>query len=246
MLSDNFVTILFQNLVSNSVLTRLYLHYGHISALGSVAIGEYLRKNTTLTCLSMSINSIGDEGVKILSHSLSSNSSLLELNLKGNSLSDKSGEYFAQLMKDNHTLTALWLYDNKIGDGCITLCTALRDNHSLRTLYLRHNEIGEKGGLAIASLLTVNKTLETLYINDNKKINGEVQKEIALVLRDHCFLLQFYWDGCLADWLDLPQHLKHNQRKDRFSDFDFEEPFLDYLRHKAKVSCRDSGRSDRR
>ena len=88
------------------------------------------------------------------------------LDLSNNNISDAGATALAQALHHNSTLKELYLYNNNISDaGATNLAQALHHNSTLKKLNLIGNDgIGEEGTRQLVQALTVNTSINTLYL----------------------------------------------------------------------------------
>jgi hypothetical protein len=160
-------------------------------------LGHLLRTNTTCTSLTLNDNIISAEGATGLFGGLKVNRTLEELylskctmhSLAGNGWSglradgspiqyDTSGmPALIDALKENRTLKTLYLDGNLMSAECAThLAEALKVNGTLEKLSLCFcfpDTDDSAGSLrALAEALTVNRTLKTLILRDNRSLDG--------------------------------------------------------------------------
>ena len=121
-----------------------------------------------LTELNISGNKIGKEGSVFAAQILNSCSSLTVLDISNNCIGDMGAIVIGEALRDNKTLTCIDISNNDISSvGMEDLSAYLARNAALTTLKLTRTNsklksIGEKGGMAIAQLLSENETLTSI------------------------------------------------------------------------------------
>ena len=119
------------------------------------------------------------KGVIGFANLLSVNTCMKKLNLRCCCIKPSEAQHLAISLCQNEALEFLDLghndfvghndsVANAVGDeGATALASMLTVNKTLQALYLSDNAIGDEGATALASMLTVNKTLQTLYLGLN-------------------------------------------------------------------------------
>jgi Ran GTPase-activating protein (RanGAP) involved in mRNA processing and transport len=136
------------------------------------ALAQALTKDETFTRLILADAFLGDEGCIKLSNGLKNNQKLVYLDIRGNSIRCDGAVVLGQLLKVNSTLQHLNLEWNCVGiweAGISALADALSMNSTLTTLDLRNNKIGPQGCQSLALSLKHNTTLRRLGISASNK-----------------------------------------------------------------------------
>ena len=161
----------------SSSLNFLNIRYNSLSSDSVQSLFKGLQLNTSLTQLfldgdSNNLNHISLEAMKTLSAYLKDGRCKLEGLLIGYcDISSETAVELASGLRRNFSVKELCLSHNPIGDkGATALSGALTENKAITTLWLTGCDITTNGGAALASSLmdlTVNSTLERLYISEN-------------------------------------------------------------------------------
>jgi len=98
---------------------------------------------------------------------------------------------------NNTTLKILDINEYAIGEYGVQALSRVLNSTILTELNIGENNIGNKGAIDLANALKVNKTLKTLYINDNNICNYDGNEnfgvaEIAAALKDNTTLTELY------------------------------------------------------
>lgn len=138
---------------------------------------DLLKRNVkNSTTLNLQSCRMGINAMIALSNSIGSRKNVEKLNLADNSITDYGMHSVKNILHNcNGKLTSLNLASNMIsGHGIELFLDDLMTNQSLKHLDLgvldtsmRKNSLGIQGAVCLAALLTRNKTLESLSINDN-------------------------------------------------------------------------------
>ena len=73
----------------------------------------------------------------------------------------------SKLLKDNHVIQLLYMGDNNIGDDGITAIATALTNSTIRLLWVNDCGITLNGARSIATLLSVNHSIGTLWLRNN-------------------------------------------------------------------------------
>jgi hypothetical protein len=169
-LTDAHISIVVQYVILEKRCQQLFLSHNNITSIGSLTIAESLKNNSTLKCLSLSFNNLRDEGVQYLANILSLNNSKLEtLSLHATGITDEGVQHLVDMLENNTVLSWLYLGQNEISDQGVHLLTDALTHHNktLKVLSLSLNKsITDTSVDYFIEMLKVNKSLETLWIND--------------------------------------------------------------------------------
>ena len=153
----------------NKSLTELYLRLCSIPEAGLREIARGLLQNTSLKKLDISGNKPGMEGSVALAGMLSCNKSLTELNLRSCDIPEGGLREIARGLLQNTSLKKLDISENNLGmEGSVALAEMLSCNKSLTELNLRSCDIPEAGLREIARGLLQNTSLKKLDISNHK------------------------------------------------------------------------------
>ena len=140
-----------------------------ITSVGWVHVFKALSNNTSLKKLDISHNKPGMKGSVALAEMLSCNKSLTELNLRLCDIPDAGLREIARGLLQNTSLKKLDISYNKPGmEGSVALAEMLSCNKSLTELNFECFDIPEAGLREIARALLQNTTLQTLTLWSTK------------------------------------------------------------------------------
>uniref|UniRef100_UPI00398F83C1 NACHT, LRR and PYD domains-containing protein 6-like n=1 Tax=Pristiophorus japonicus TaxID=55135 RepID=UPI00398F83C1 len=110
---------------------------------------------------------LGSEGIQRLTPALHK---CKVLSLSSNGISHTDGQHLAKGLEGNSSLTQLYLSKNTLGDtGVKELCVALKNPHcKIQTLELCDNLIRDRVVQQLTSILSLNRSLTCLKLNNNK------------------------------------------------------------------------------
>jgi Ran GTPase-activating protein (RanGAP) involved in mRNA processing and transport len=129
------------------------------------ALSHSLATNDTIKRLILADAFLGDEGCILIANCLKTNQFLTYLDIRGNSIRCDGAIALGQMLKVNNKLEHLNLEWNCVGiweSGIRALADGLSMNSTLTTLDLRNNKIGPHGAQALALCLKHNTTLRKL------------------------------------------------------------------------------------
>ncbi|KAM6908058.1 leucine-rich repeat-containing protein 34 [Lycodopsis pacificus] len=135
----------------------------------AVHVAEMLAVNSSLVELHLGKMGMSDTGMERLTRGLRLNGSLRYLDLRCNCVTRDGVRHLADLLKKNRTLEVVDLSSNRIEDeGAAYLSEAVAwPGCVLRELSVHSNSIRTAGLLSLAHALTVNTTLDHVYIWGN-------------------------------------------------------------------------------
>ncbi|KAK9527442.1 hypothetical protein VZT92_014004 [Zoarces viviparus] len=135
----------------------------------AVHVAEMLAVNSSLVELHLGKMGMTDTGMERLTRGLRLNGSLRYLDLRCNRVTRDGVRHLADLLKKNRTLEVVDLSSNRIEDeGAAYLSEAVAwPGCVLTELSVRSNNIRTEGLLSLAHALTVNTTLDHVYIWGN-------------------------------------------------------------------------------
>lgn len=134
------------------------------------ALASALSDNSFFTRIVLSDAFLGDDGCIKLANALKTNSTLLSLDLRGNSIRSEGAVALANLLKVNSKLQHLFLEWNCLGiwdSGMKCISDALSINESLQTLDLRNNKIGPQSAQHLALCIKHNHSLRKIDLRWN-------------------------------------------------------------------------------
>lgn len=161
-IGNKIVTALF----TNTTLLQLNLNNNFLGLCQPFDIGRALLVNSTLTSLNFA-GGLYQNSHPTIANALRVNSVLTRLDLSGsNHFHHLSG--IAYSLEFNHTLTWLKLNNNNLTTDLLEpLAYALQTNSSLTHLDISENtKIGNEGAIHLATALSMNSTLTSLYLYD--------------------------------------------------------------------------------
>ena len=161
----------------------LYLSRCYIQDHGLHIIHKYLNhSNITITNLMLSDNDLTRSSSSFISDIVLS-CKVERLWIYSNHTIGESGELYTMLTHPSSMLTKLDMYSASLSSvAARTLFTAVKDNNKLKILRIECGTITDDVADAIITALTINKSLEELYIYGNA-ISGETIVAILQALR---------------------------------------------------------------
>ncbi|XP_051249388.1 leucine-rich repeat-containing protein 34 isoform X1 [Dicentrarchus labrax] len=135
----------------------------------AVHFSEMLAVNSSLVELHLGKMGMSDTGMERLTEGLRLNHSLRYLDLQCNRVTRDGARHLAEVLKQNPTLEIIDLSCNRIeDDGAVYLSEAVaRPGCVLRELSVSSNNIRTEGLLSLAQAMSVNTTLNHVYIWGN-------------------------------------------------------------------------------
>ena len=176
-----------RGLLHNTSLKKLdnsggYLSFSHLGMEGSVALAEMLSCNKSLTELNLQYCDIPENGLKEIARGLLHNTSLKKLDISrgylnfshSNELGMEESVALAEMLSCNKSLTELNICGFDIPEnGLREIARGLLHNTSLKKLDISrnpdyrsfsHNNLGMEGSVALAEMLSCNKSLTELSL----------------------------------------------------------------------------------
>jgi len=131
--------------------------------------------------LDLDESGVDDRILKRMADLLKLNRGCFEIHLKENPFSPEGLQALADALAVNKGVKRLYLSSNlQIADlGCVAVASALKRSTTLGVLDLANCGIGEAGAKELGQALALNKSLHTLYLNDNTNIGSEGMKAIC-------------------------------------------------------------------
>jgi Ran GTPase-activating protein (RanGAP) involved in mRNA processing and transport len=140
-----------------------------------------VNNNSHLRFIDLRGNGIGDDSVTELSASLRSNAKFRALDLSHNKITGVGAASLVQLV--NKRLQFLNLSFNPVGDaGAQKLAGGIANSTMLRELNLADCNFNAYGATFLASAFAVNKSLQTIILNNNSIGSSQACKRIAFAL----------------------------------------------------------------
>lgn len=176
-----------------------------IGTEGLKYLAEALAFNTATVAFNLSKNEIEGEGIAYLVNALEHNTTLEDLDLGGNAMQDEGAKVSQRISRNllfgfNGTSpTRIMLMYPAGFFFCQTLCEFMANSPSIniKRLSLATNNIGDDGAVAIAEMLTKNRTLESIDLSNNL-IDYDGFVALAQAMVENQTLKEIYLDGNYA------------------------------------------------
>ena len=176
-LTSEVVSYFANGLAQNHSVRKVTLHSNNIGSTAAVSIFRSLEHNTTLEELDLSGNSQLAEGDSeavgcTIERMLNMNRTLKVLNLNDCRLGITVVTHIAAALAHSTSLTEVNIGRNTVSRNIITsekwihLFKALCNNTSLKKLDISRNKLGMEGSVALAEMLSCNKSLTELYLSE--------------------------------------------------------------------------------
>ena len=155
-----------RGLLQNTSLKKLDISHNHnLEEEGSVALAEMLSCNKSLTELSLEECCIPVAGFRQIARGLLQNTSLKKLDISHNNLRMEGSVALAEMLSCNKSLTELNIWECDIPEaGFREIARGLIHNTSLKKLSNSRNKLGMEGSVALAQMLSCNKSLTELNL----------------------------------------------------------------------------------
>ncbi|XP_010156361.1 PREDICTED: leucine-rich repeat-containing protein 34 [Eurypyga helias] len=135
--TDDDLQVLATVLRSAVFVTGLDLRCNVLTDAGTKHVATFLQENSTLRYLNLMFNDIGTSGAELIARALHRNETLVCLRMTGNKIGNKGGMFFASMLQVNSTLEKLDLGDCDTGTQClVAIATALTLNRSVKAINL--------------------------------------------------------------------------------------------------------------
>ncbi len=162
---------------------KLDISRNSIGAAGARAVADALNGNKGLTELNLADNRLGAEGVQhFLGAFQSMEESLVKFDISSNRFGAEGAKSLASVLEHNSVLRDLNVADNRMAwnargvrdmSGVISFANTIKTMQELVRLVIKNNCLtNREGGEALASMLTINKSLRELNVSDNWKNTG--------------------------------------------------------------------------
>ncbi|CDW81109.1 UNKNOWN [Stylonychia lemnae] len=181
-ISDRGGQVIANSLSKNESLFSLHLGFNPISCETVERMSDSLKVNQTLKILQMHFCSIGERGALSLASSLQVNSRLTRLILKANPIGNKGCQAILTSLKFNHSLIVINLEDCGLLQLDEGVCEALSVNKTLEVLWICNNQLGEGTGKVMAQVLENNSMLKIINLQGNF-LNDKDAEELFYGLR---------------------------------------------------------------
>ena len=166
-LNDDGVMKIAQSLCKHSKLKSFNLRCNNITEKSAEALASIISSNTGLEELYLG-NNLLQLGVIKISTALKNISSLKVLDLNNNNIPDQVSDELAAAIRANNSLEKLWLSNNHLGLSTVMIVNALKKLSLLKELAINVNENRSKRlAKSISSVISNNKLMETLLLNDS-------------------------------------------------------------------------------
>ncbi|XP_067837250.1 NACHT, LRR and PYD domains-containing protein 3-like isoform X1 [Heptranchias perlo] len=181
-------------------IKNLSLEKCYIQCEGLQRLGPVLYKYQELR---LANNELGDSGVKLLSAALRNpDCKIQKLVLAENALTDSCTEDLAIALSTNRSLTVLDLGVNEVADSGVKLLSAALRNPDcvIQKLCLDYNDLTDSCGEDLASVLSTNRSLTELSLNNNKLKDSGVNLLSVALSNPHCKIQKLgLWENGLTD-----------------------------------------------
>ena len=165
-----------QALVTNKSLTELDLSNCsfQITPENGPVLEKMLQSNSSLKSLLFRNTNVGDAGVVYVAKGFTANRGITALRLYNCGITSTGAQYIGEALATNNALHVLNIAHNRIGsDGTKFIAKGLQRNCSLITCVLDSCEITDAGVCSLADAVTVNATIESLWLEDNLDVTDE-------------------------------------------------------------------------
>ncbi|NXK48045.1 LRC34 protein, partial [Chauna torquata] len=165
--TDEDLQVLASVLNSAVFVTGLDLRYNILTDVGAKHVATFLQENSTLQYLNLMFNDIGTNGAELIAKALHRNETLAYLRMTGNKIGNKGGMCFASMLQINSTLEKLDVGDCDLGMQCL---------------------------IAIATVLTRNKSVKAINLNRPLLYSQEEETtvHVALMLKNNASLVELH------------------------------------------------------
>lgn len=179
------LSILVQNLITNTSLIGINLAQNNLGAIGAKLLSEVIALNNRLKWLNISSNQIGDEGASYLAAALQTNKSLKWLELNDNKICAFGIRKISEALIINKFLKKLEIGSNNSTDtGVVCIAQMISENNTLDWLDLSSNKISIAGIKVLFQSLSENKVLRYVNLWDNNATYKEINRIDKLNLID--------------------------------------------------------------
>jgi hypothetical protein len=206
----------------------IFIYDSWFTYYGYTTLISFLLNTKYITTLHLDNCNIGTRHVSFLFSVLQTNDVITDLSLMGNTdLGDIGAIACADFLKHTKTLTKLSLNRTKLTSRSIPFISeAIENNTTLKSLDLSWNDIGEGNFKFLGLSLTVNKTLETLFLTKTKMTTQDLSFMISILCIMNENIIDFGFDvtlvtnGIFCNLIDLLAC----GNIIRFGEFDFHIP----------------------
>ena len=135
---------------------------------------KMLKSNSSLKSLLFRNTHVSDAGVWYIANGLTANKAITSLRLYNCGITSTGAQYIGDALASNKSLHLLNIAHNRIGgDGAKYIAEGLQRNGSLITCVLDSCGTNDAGICSLADAVTVNTTIESLWLEDNLDITDE-------------------------------------------------------------------------
>ena len=187
----------------NSSLETIVLDHNSLKNQGAIALAQMLNRNQSLRNLELPQCSITEVGVSHLADALCVNSSLETLNLNNNAITDQGAIALAQMLNRNQSLKKLKLKRSAVTEVEVSHLANALINSSLETIVLDHNPLKDQGAIALAQMLTRNKSLKELHLQSCSITQYGISHLTEALKTNHSITIMKLW-GNSADRSFVP------------------------------------------
>jgi Ran GTPase-activating protein (RanGAP) involved in mRNA processing and transport len=154
---------------SNIESLRLSDHSDNDPDEGHVELAKALEENRTLKRLIVGSHGLGFESYRAFSLLFCTNNHIADFSLSWSSMGNLGSTSFGMALPSMRSLAHLTFSHCDIGsEGAIAICLGLKENKSLEKLDLKDNLICFRAGPAFGSMLAINETLTSLFLDGNE------------------------------------------------------------------------------
>ena len=130
-------------------------------------IARVIANNTSIEQLSLKNNSLHPGDMMLICNSLSNVFNLRVINFKQNNITEEAAEELEYVISHNAGLEELYLGCNFLKLGGIKVAKGLQKISSVKVLDLEKNNLSNEVAEDLAAAVSINKSLEKLWLNDN-------------------------------------------------------------------------------
>ncbi|CAI2375995.1 unnamed protein product [Moneuplotes crassus] len=186
-LSTNTIHALYDVMLTNQKIKRLYLSKNKLKNEGAKVISKIIKTTSNIIHLDISSNGINHIGLDYIVQSLLRSNTLVSLNLSSTDMSNKNrvavkgAKLLAKLLRKSPYIQFLNL-------NCTALCNpGIKENINLISLSLKGNEITNESSKIIAEVLN-SSALEYLDLSDNNFGNPGINELSYAIRSEKCKL----------------------------------------------------------
>ena len=178
------VNELIQQISTVTTLRKLNLRGNKLIKGNTQALASVIANNNELEELYLGTNNL-QSGVINISTALKKLSSLKVLDLGNNNVPEEAADELSVAIRANNSLEKLWLGGNHLRSSTVMIVNALMQVTTLKELNLNNNRNrSEELAPALTSIISDNKSMQSLSLNDNN-LNDDGVIKIAQSLCKH-------------------------------------------------------------